>query len=59
MCGTTDSISRNFITDQVTKKQKKQREETDKLTNKAISPCLQYPEDHGKGKRKCPSGFNH
>ena len=39
------------------KKKEKKREETEKLTNKAISPCLQCPEDHRKRKRKCRIGF--
>ena len=40
-------------------KTKQEKTETDKLTNKAKSPCLQYPEDHRKRRRKCPSGFHH
>ena len=43
-----------------TKRQRaKQKKETDKLTNKAISPCLQYPEDDRRRRRKCPSVFQH
>ena len=41
------------------KNRKQEKKETDKLTNKAKSPCLQYPEDHRKRRRKCPSGFHH
>ena len=47
---------------QVTKnmqKTKQEKAETGKLTNKAKSPYLQYPEDHRKRRRKCPSGFHH
>ena len=28
------------------KKENKTKKEIDKLANKAISPCLQYPKDH-------------
>ena len=41
------------------KKNENKKKKTDKLTNKAKSPCLQCPEDHRKRRRKCPSGFHH
>ena len=41
------------------KKKKQEKTETDKLTSKAKSPGLQYPEDHRKRRRKFPSGFHH
>ena len=41
------------------KKQKTKQNETDKLTNKAITTSLQYPGDYWKRRRKCSSGFHH
>ena len=38
-------------------KQKQEKTETGKLTNKVTAACLQYPEDHWK-RGKCPSGFH-
>ena len=40
------------------KNKKQVKTETDKLTNKAKSPCLQYLEDHRNRRRKFPSGFH-
>ena len=41
------------------KKKKQEKTEAEKLTNKAKSARLQYPEDHRKKRRKCTSGFHH
>ena len=48
----------NFIKE-ILSHAKWQKTEADKLANKVKSPCLQYPEDHQKRRRKCPSGFYH